>query len=53
MDEWSKLLVCIEKVMTKSAVYVYQRLVTKVYEGLSVIVFLQTGHLKETDSVQF
>jgi len=39
------------KVMTKSAVYVYQTHVTKVYKGLSVIVFLQTGHLKETDNV--
>jgi hypothetical protein len=40
-----------EKVMTKSAVYVHQRHVTEVYKGLSVIVFLQTGHLMETDSV--
>jgi len=53
MDELSKLLVCDEKVMTKSAFCVYQRHVTKVYKGLSVIVFLQTGHLKEIDSVQF
>jgi hypothetical protein len=37
--------------MTKSVVYVYQTHVTKVYEGLSVIVFLQTGQLKETDNV--
>jgi hypothetical protein len=36
--------------MTKSAVCVYQTHVTKVYKGLSVIVFLQTGNLKETDS---
>ena len=52
MDEWSKLLVFNEKVMTKSAIYVYQRHVIKVYKYSSVIVFLQTGHPKETDSVR-
>ena len=53
MDEWSKLLVCNEEVMTKSSVYICQRHATKVYKGLSMNVFLQTEDLKETDSVQF